>query len=182
MGEFKEALPQACSDCPWQIANHGRRSKHGFFTVANRRRLWNGLRTGEAPGMTCHGTDPRKKNPDEHEDYGENAGSEATHECAGAIAVVQRELLIFQNIGEALPEGSKAGRAFTIYRKLRPGGITRSGFAEWIFSRVLMGDTPLGRAMRQPTEEFLDQPVSSGLPWDGCKVTLPQARQAGADG
>jgi hypothetical protein len=181
MAALEMPLPQACKDCPWRIENHGRRSSGGFFTVANRKRLWNGLRTGEAPGMTCHGTDPRKKTAAEHEEWDETAGAEATHECAGSVAVVQRELLIFQNIAEGLPEGAKAGRALTIYRKMRPRGMTRGGFAEWI-SRVAFGGTPLARAMRQPTEEFLDQPVSNGLPWDGARTTLAEARKAGTDG
>jgi hypothetical protein len=154
MTDLEMPLPQACKDCPWQIANHGKKpDPHGFFTKANRTRLWKGLRTGEAPGMTCHGTDTARDRPD----WDDSAGAEATHECAGAIACVQRELLIFQNIAEGLPEDAKAGRAFTLYRQMRPGGMTTGGFAEWI-SRIMFGGTPLARAMRQPTEAFLDQP------------------------
>lgn len=176
-GAIEQPLPQACKDCPWRIENHGRRGKHGFFTAANRKRLWNGLRSGEAPGMTCHGTDTGRDRPD----WGETAGAEATHECAGAVALVQRELLVFQNIADGLPDGAKAGRAFTIYRALRPRGMMSGGFAEWI-SRVAFGGTPLARSMKQPTEAFLDQPVSNDLPWDGAAVTLPQAREVGSRG
>lgn len=173
-----------CGDCPWRASNHRRKpDPHGFFSVANRKRLWKGLRTGEAPGMTCHGTDPRKKDPGSHGDYGETAGSEATHECAGALACVQRELLVFQNIAQGIDsvEGSrtKAGLAFTLYRKLRPGGMTRGGMANWVMRAT--GMDPFAGRMPDATEASLDQLVGNGLPWDGAAVTLPRARAAGVE-
>ena len=37
---------EPCSDCPWRIANHGRRHPGGFFRKDNLRRLWNQIRKG----------------------------------------------------------------------------------------------------------------------------------------
>ena len=51
---------EPCSDCPWRIANHGRRHPGGFFRKDNLRRLWNQIRKGG--GMqTC-----RVRRPLEH--------------------------------------------------------------------------------------------------------------------
>lgn len=45
-----------CAQCPWRTSNQGKRHPDGWYTKANLRRLWAGLRRGER--MTCHPTDP----------------------------------------------------------------------------------------------------------------------------
>lgn len=130
-----------------------------------------GLRTAEAPGMTCHPTDARMA---EFEGYEDTEGRRA-RECAGAIILVQRELLIFQHLAKPFPPDGSALRA---YCKYRPRGLTREAMAEWAW-RVLAGGTPLAREVKQPTEAFLDQPVGHRLPWAGAAVELPRAQQHG---
>jgi hypothetical protein len=47
-----------CRACPWLVANHQRRHADGWYTVANRRRLWGGLRDGRSrpvPPLTRDG-------------------------------------------------------------------------------------------------------------------------------
>ncbi len=78
-----------CANCPWLVTNHGRRHPNGWFRASNRRRLWAGLRTGEAPGMTCHPTDPNNPVPDGHP---KPSGDTEVRECAGALALLQLEL------------------------------------------------------------------------------------------
>lgn len=116
-----------CAQCPWRTSNHGKRHPDGWFTITNRKRLWAQLRRGEA--MTCHPTDPENPLP---------AGTRAvpdhvtTRECAGAIILQQRELDILQR---EYPD-------FRAYRRARPMGLTRDGFASMV-SRLLFGGVPV---------------------------------------
>lgn len=124
-----EAMKKPCQDCPWRKSNQGKPHSHGWYTIQNRRRLWAGLRTGEAPGMTCHPTDPNNDVPDGHRTPPK--GSQAK-ECAGALLLVQRELNRFQKD----PKG---------YCKARGRrGLSKEGIAWWGFSRCALAGTPLG--------------------------------------
>jgi hypothetical protein len=52
----KPACPRACSSCPWRLSNQGSKpDPHKFYTPANLRRLWHGMRNGAR--MSCHPTD-----------------------------------------------------------------------------------------------------------------------------
>lgn len=115
---------KACNACPWRRSNQGKRTSGGWYSRANLQRLWNGLRTSKAPGMTCHPTDPR--NPPS--DSGVQAKPEAeTQECYGALLLIAREV----SLGSALAD--KHGKdAFKLYRFARPKGLTRAGMSHWV--------------------------------------------------
>lgn len=103
---------------------------YGWYSKKNLLRLWAGLRTGEAPGMTCHPTD--KSNPlPESAKFVSN--SVEVRECAGALLLIQRELKLF----EADPKNYVKENA---YRR----GLTARGLAWWAMSRCTLAGTPLG--------------------------------------
>lgn len=159
------ALDSPCGPCPWRTANHGRRSAKvtgvevgGWYTKANLRRLWAGLRRGEM--MVCHPTDPRHptlpgKRP--------TPANTTPRECAGAHLLLQRELDIAQRLMKAHP-GENAVR---LYRRLRPGGLTRDGLAAYMH-RVVFGGVPLVGGCQKTPRPNLHEPCSVGtaaLPW-----------------
>lgn len=82
------APARVCDTCPWRVVNHGKRHPGGWYRIANLRRLWAGLRSGRAPGMICHSTDPKNV------DYGGCApvkpGKES--ECGGALYLMIRNV------------------------------------------------------------------------------------------
>jgi len=131
---------RACDACPWRKSNQGKRTSGGWYTKRNLRRLWAGLRTGEAPGMTCHPTDP--DNPPS--DAGAQAPEDAqTKECYGSVLLVVRELKVAEGLHAEHQE-----RTAQVYRKVRPKGLTRAGIAHWIFrfavnAPFLTGGPPL---------------------------------------
>lgn len=139
----KPANNRPCKDCPWRTENHGKRHKDGWFTKANRDRLWSKLRRGDS--MTCHMTDPENPVP---EGYKTVKDGVTTHECAGALILQQREFEKLQSdCGASIPE----------YRKRNPRGLTKEGIMA-ILNRALYGGTPLGPAS-MPTPN-LNEPVS----------------------
>src|ERR1043165_821080 len=97
--KVRSATNDACLSCPWRVANQGKRVAGGWYSKANLRRLWGGMRRGER--MSCHPTDPRIgiEHPGEGPAGFRPAPEEAEpRECAGAVAPVRRELLIFDRI------------------------------------------------------------------------------------
>lgn len=131
------ASPQPCVHCPWRLANQGRQpDPHGFYTAASLHRLWNGLRTGNAPGMTCHPTDPQM---DAFDGYEATAARERTHECAGALILELRELAVFEwftrQVEAEVRAGVKlrGGEAYRRYRRARKGGLNRAALAELVW-------------------------------------------------
>lgn len=133
-----------CAQCPWRTSNHGKRHPDGWYTKANRQRLWAGLRRGDP--MTCHPTDPENPVP-----LGTRAVPETvqTKECAGAIILQQREVWYWQHLFKG---------DFQVYRKARPFGLTRDGLAAMV-SRLIFGGVPVvgGPAISRPN---LNEPVS----------------------
>jgi hypothetical protein len=77
-------LIRVCETCPWLTKNHGRKHPAKWYTTTNLRRLWTGLRTGNAPGMTCHSSDPRSN------EYGGKGDIKPgkVHECGGALNLI----------------------------------------------------------------------------------------------
>lgn len=160
------ANPHPCADCPWRVSNRGRRNKHGFYTKINLRRLWTGLREGER--MTCHPTDPDMA---EFEGYEETAVRQRTHECAGALTLVQRELAIFAHcVKQAEAVGAKDG--LKRYRKLRPRGLTRNGIAAHVAAAIRYPGTLEARVMdlranldieHEPLGPWNPEPYKEGL-------------------
>lgn len=135
-------IDHACAACPWRTSNHGRRHAEGWYTKWNRRRLWNGLRTGNAPGMTCHPTDP-----DTNPDSPPKAGQE-TRECAGAWLLIAREM-----------EAFKVAGSVPAYRRGRSLSMTREGLA---VAMAALLPPPFGRGL-VGMKIIEDDDVSLGL-------------------
>lgn len=136
--EIDGMADKACAACPWRTVNHRKPHPDGWYTDANRKRLWNGLRTGNAPGMTCHPTDPL------NQPVGD---STVTRECTGAWLIIAREC---HDLEEA--------KSIAVYRKDRKLAMTRDGLAE-AFSATL--PWPLGRGLKVNLSD--DDGISIGL-------------------
>ena len=130
-------LPQACAQCPWRLSNQGTPHPHGFYDKGNIKRLWDGLRTGEAPGMSCHPTDSRMA---EYEGYEQTAEREQMYRCTGSMVMVARELARFQahtrDVDQETEAGAKLprGEALKRYRaEAGRHGMTRDGLGELVW-------------------------------------------------
>lgn len=152
------ANPRPCSACPWRLSNQGRKDDpHGFYTKANLKRLWDGLRSGEAPGMTCHPTDPEMA---VYAGYEATADRPATAECAGSIVLLAREFKAFEALTrevdaeEAAGVKLRRGEALRRYRRARPRGMTREGLAELVFriAVVMPGAVPIPRVVADDSD------------------------------
>lgn len=167
---FGTANPKPCADCPWRVENLKRKpDPHKFYTLANLRRLWKGLRNGER--MTCHPTDPHMA---EYEGLEKTADRKTTHECTGATILVQREIMRFQECAEeADAEGKKDG--FRRYQKKYPGGLTKIGFAEHVWlaltgvSDMRGGHDPMPVA--RPNLNQTDVQHPDLVPWEARSAT-----------
>lgn len=152
-----KAMEAPCAACPWRASNQGKPHPHGWYSKKNLRRLWAGLRSGKAPGMTCHPTDPDNEVPEGHRPAPE--GNDA-RECAGALILVQRELKLL----EKDPKG---------YLKARPGGLTKAGLHWWAIARCFYAGTPLGG----PSIPVLkDDPDIRFTPIEAARRTVEVAR------
>lgn len=134
MRDQMTAGTRACADCPWRKSNQGKRHPHGWFSKKNLRRLWNGIRTGNAPGMTCHPTDTGIVVPEAWPVQAKPGTT--TKECAGALLLVQREL---RSMEQPITPAS-----VDAYKARRRGGLTNSGILWWAVSRCALANTPLG--------------------------------------
>lgn len=131
--KVKPSAPRACAHCPWRLENQGKPHPDGFYRASNLRRLWAGLKDGEA--MSCHPTDDRM-----NEYASMNVPETAqVRECTGANVLVERELYRFQEAcKEAEARGEQAG-GFRAYRALRGPRMTRSGLAEYAWRLIAGG-------------------------------------------
>lgn len=134
---ISNCAPRACAQCPWRVSNQGKRHPGHWYTLANLKRLWNGLRSAEAPGMTCHPTDPNNPVPDGCPSVPDGAD---TRECTGSLILITRELLLLEKYGD-----------FKEYRRLRRVGLTRDGVVHWALGRVKLGGTIMGTGAAIPT-------------------------------
>ena len=139
-------MKSPCAQCPWRMSNRGKRIKtkyasYGWYTKKNLQRLWAGLRTGEAPGMTCHPTDPDNERP---EDWKEVPKEAKTKECAGALLLIQRELDLFKKDIKAYAKG-----------RMRKG-LSKYGVAWWGISRCSLAGTPFGGSHMPKIDEDPD--------------------------
>src|SRR5690349_1270948 len=114
MSACEDKTPSPCSHCPWRTENHGKPHPDGWYTAANRKRLWAKLRRGES--MSCHPTDPENPVSEKARAAGAVVAKEGSQvrECIGAIVLQQREVMRFQ----AQPDA---------YLKLHSNGMTRRG-------------------------------------------------------
>jgi hypothetical protein len=128
------AMKSPCSHCPWRLSNRGKKIKtkgmpYGWYTKKNLQRLWAGLRTGEAPGMTCHPTDPDNEVP---EHWKEVPKETQTKECAGALLLIIREIKLLEKDVDG-------------YLKSKRRGLTKAGLTWWAMGRCgPAAGTPLG--------------------------------------
>src|ERR1700681_4104072 len=76
-----------CDQCPWRLANQGKKHPFKFYTKQNLRRLWKEVRGG-GNAQSCHLTDPSHPN---HVAVGAKSGAKAK-ECSGSVIVVLREV------------------------------------------------------------------------------------------
>jgi hypothetical protein len=139
---------EPCKACPWRIDNHGKRHPDGWYTKANRTRLWSGLRRGEQ--MSCHPTDPRNPVSERAQKVGYSPAPDASQvrRCAGGEILQQRELQLISDMKGDVPA----------YREARPGGLTKDGIGE-VLSSHMFGQT---------LKVDLNAPVGHGgdkLPW-----------------
>lgn len=113
-----------CGTCPWRTKLHGTKHPAGWYKASNLRRLWNGIRTGKAPGMVCHSTDSRSA------EYGSTKAIPGTiepRECAGVLILVQRHL-------------DDLGQNTMLFYRLKWGrmGMTTVALRRWA-NRILFG-------------------------------------------
>lgn len=133
---------KACSGCPWRTSNQGTRSPGGFYTRSNLTRLWNQVRRGGKP-QSCHMTDP--SHPD-HIAAGCKEGATA-RECPGSVLLVLREVAAMAD------DGVVDGVSVKRYLKERKRGLTKTGIAYWVMSRIQFGGVPFIGGPRMPEVE-----------------------------
>lgn len=152
----KAADADPCVTCPWRLDNHGRRHPDGWFTKANRDRLWAQLRRGEA--MSCHRTDP--SNPvsakAREAGYRPAPANMTPIECRGGVILQQREMQLLISRFE-----SDVGW----YTRTRRRGLTRAGIGALV-ARIAFGGMPLvgGPTMGRPN--LMAAVGHDPLPWD----------------
>ena len=154
--KFKSVAVPPCVDCPWLIANAGRRNGVGWYSKRNLAMLWAGLRRGER--MTCHPTDP--DNPPSPVTGRQAPEGATTLECRGALILVQREV---QRAGDIL----KAGGTFADYRRAHPRGLTRKGMAAHL-AAIVFGGIPVvgGPEMARPNLNDASVAYAKLEPWE----------------
>lgn len=163
-----------CEQCPWRVANHGRRHPGGFYRKDNLRRLWNQIRKGGRI-QSCHPTDPS------HADHRRYAGAKAGAtplECIGSVILILRELRYADTLdgdtttGQLSVTDCKRYLGETRQRK----GLTRDGLLYQSFARAI--PHPLGNGTPLPavSEELLDSPAY-GRPEEPPLLTAATARR-----
>lgn len=148
MSSIKSTTPVVgvCATCPWRVCNQGKRHPSHWYTIKNLRRLWNGIRNGENPGMVCHSTDP------ESIEYGGTKPvpqSAKTQECGGLLILVFRH---FDALGMLNQKQYKAAYPKTYLKTL--------GIATWLERKisVAFGAKPV------PEVAFTGKPDEIGHP------------------
>lgn len=144
MERHKAKTIRVCATCPFLKQNHDKPHPDKWYSTANIRRLWNGLRTGNAPGMICHSSDP--KNTEYGGDKKVKPGKE--QECAGALLLQLRHANEFNQICET------EKKPWPVFRARHLLTFTLGGMRVFI-ERYLSGHIP-------PVE---DNPDVS-LPWE----------------
>lgn len=129
-----------CATCPWLRVNHGKPNPpthdrlkleaahagekvYDWYSPANLRRLWDGIRQGEQ--MICHATDPKAA------DYGgKNAKAGKECSCVGTLILLKRHLDILNESSSFADYRKRAGR----------GALTKLGLGVWV-NRILFSQT-----------------------------------------
>jgi hypothetical protein len=144
-------VSKPCEQCPWRLANQGKKHKHSFYTKTNLRRIWGQLRRGG--DQSCHLTDP--SHPD-HIEAGAKPGSKAK-ECPGSVIVVLREVA---QMSENNTVTNGAVKKYLTTRKRY--GLTKRGILFWVVSRIQFGGVPFIGGSKLPMVDVNDKEI--GLP------------------
>ncbi|MDA4131846.1 MAG: hypothetical protein OK454_01795 [Thaumarchaeota archaeon] len=147
-------MSKPCQQCPWRLANQGKKHKHAFYTKANLRRLWGQIRRGGG-AQSCHLTDP--SHPD-HIDAGAKPGAKA-QECPGSVIVVLREVTKMAEGNEVTNDGVKKYLAMR-----KKNGLTKRGILFWVVSRIQFGGVPMIGGLKLPEVDVTDKEI--GLPME----------------
>jgi hypothetical protein len=148
-----DTIHKPCDNCPWRVCNHGKRTKWGFYTKSNLKRLWGQIRRAARGGIaqSCHPTDP--SHPD-HREAGAKTGSTPV-ECAGSVILVYREL---QKLKDAAPGDIVDGTHIDAYlAQNKQHGLTKKGLLHWLIGRHQMGGTFFGTGPKLPNVD-IDEP------------------------
>lgn len=127
-------MKHPCDDCPWRVANHGRRTPWGFYTRRNLRRLWSEIRRGGLP-QSCHPTDP---NHPAHVAAGAKPGA-TPQECPGSVILIYRE---FEKLRALSATGVIDGPTCDRYLAKHRDGLTKEGLLYWLMGRYKFGGVP----------------------------------------
>lgn len=154
-----EPRPKACQACPWRLENQGKRVTGGWYSKANLKRLWNGLRRGER--MSCHPTDPRMADEVGPASFRPAPDGTKPKECTGALIVVHREFMRMQE--QVLERGTLRD-----YIRERPFGLTATGVHRIIDDELLGGRLTVALGgKRAPKPDLRDPaigyPVTDGV-------------------
>lgn len=167
----ESACQKACSACPWRLSNQQKQHPLKWYTLANLRRLWKGLRDGEK--MTCHPTDPDNPLP---EGVPELPKDVVTRECSGYLTLAQREFYRFQKVAESNPD-FKGREAYREYKRQNPKGMTFAGL-QYLLERALYGANTkvmgLGAPMTKPDLNDDDIGFKDVQPWQHIKQEAPK--------
>lgn len=145
-------IKRPCDQCPWRLANQGKKHAFGFYTKSNLRRLWNQIRKGGGE-QSCHLTDP---NHPDHVVVGAKLGA-TPQECPGSVIVVLREVERMADAQKRVePEGIDR------YLSTRKKGLTKSGMRYWLLQRIQFGHVPLIGGPPLPSVNVNDSEI--GLP------------------
>lgn len=142
-----------CDQCPWRLANQGKKHKFGFYTMTNLRRLWKQVRGG-GQAQSCHLTDP--SHPD-HVAVGAKPGA-TVRECPGSVILVLREIRQLADDKGVVGDKLLLDR----YRKTRRKGLTTTGIFYWIVQRMQFGGVPMVGGEKLPEVDEKDPEI--GLP------------------
>lgn len=148
---------QPCATCPWRASvrndpafakiettHEGETIK--WYSLKNLRRLWKGgLREGEH--MSCHATDEQNPRPDGWKPIPEGVKTKA---CIGAIILMQRELMRFEEACNAAPK--KQG--LKLYRQQHPKGMSRDGI------RIVFNELIFGGPLKEERPDLNDEDIS----------------------
>lgn len=143
---IREETLKVCESCPWLTKNHGKPHPAGWYKPANLKRLWNDLRTGRAPGMVCHSSDPKSI------DYGSTSKVKDTckpRECAGAL------LMVAKHLNEVSAASEAGDKKLATYKAKHRFPLTRDGIRNWI------GEYVFGRF-----RNIEDRSTDVSLPWE----------------
>jgi hypothetical protein len=154
----KQGVPP-CKGCPFLRSNHGKKTKGGFYTIKNLKRLRAGIRNGtDGKLMICHATDPTAHetgSPANPQPGQIKAGNERV--CLGALFLYKREEKLLNEAGGL--------REYTKHPCAAKPPMTRWGFAA-VINAVL--NSKLSQAMGGRSMEILmpDMTADVGLPWE----------------